>query len=78
MAFFTLQMFVLEGLDHQTRDLESSHCQHHHLHLGVFQRPLTLMLVQKYRDTNGSRIMRQTGVYTTFCQEEGALLQRYR
>ena len=46
--------------------------------LGVFQRPLTLILPQKYRDTNGSRIVIQIGgVYTTFCQEEGILLQKY-
>ena len=49
-----------------------------HKHLGVFQRPLTLILPQKYRDTNGSRIVIQIGgVYTTFCQEEGILLQKY-
>ena len=36
--------------------------------LGVFQRPLTLILLQKYRDTNGRRIVIQIGgVYTTFC-----------
>ena len=47
--------------------------------LGVFQRPLTLILLQKYRDTNGSRIVMQIGgVYTTFCQKEGILLQKYR
>ena len=47
--------------------------------LGVFQRPLTLILLQKYRDTNGRRIaIRIGGVYTTFCQEEGILLQKYR
>ena len=33
--------------------------------LGVFQRPLTLILLQI------------GGVYTTFCQEEGILLQKY-
>ena len=39
--------------------------------LGVFQRPLTLILLQKYRDTNGRRIVIQIGgVYTTFCQKE--------
>ena len=50
-----------------------------HLHkLGVFQRPLTLILQQKYRDTNGRRIVIQIGgVYTTFCQKEGILLQKY-
>ena len=48
------------------------------LSLGVFQRPLTLILLQKYRDTNGSRIVIQIGgVYTTLCQEEGILLQKY-
>ena len=47
--------------------------------LGVIQRPLTLILLQKYRDTNESRIMIQIGgVYTTFCQEEGLRLQKYR
>ena len=47
--------------------------------LGVFQRPLTLILLQKHRDTNGSRIVIPIGaVYTTFCQEEGVLLQKYR
>ena len=47
--------------------------------LGVFQRPLTLILLQKYRDTNGSRIVIQIGgVHTTFSQEEGILLQKYR
>ena len=29
--------------------------------LGVFQRPLTLILLQKYRDTNGSRIVIKIG-----------------
>ena len=49
------------------------------LMLGVFQRPLTLILLQKYRDTNGRRIAIQIGgVYTTFCQKEGILLQKYR
>ena len=46
--------------------------------LAVSQRPLTLILLQKYRDTNGRRIAIQIGgVYTTFCQEEGILLQKY-
>ena len=46
---------------------------------GVFQQPLTLILLQKYRDTNGSHLVIQIGgVYTTFCQEEGILLQKYR
>ena len=45
----------------------------------MFQRPLTLILLQKYRDTNGRRIVIQIGgVYTTFCQKEGILLQKYR
>ena len=45
----------------------------------VSQRPLTLILLQKYRDTNGRRIVIQIGgVYTTLCQEEGILLQKYR
>ena len=47
--------------------------------MGVFQKPLTLILLQKYRDTNGRRIAIQIGgAYTTFCQEEGILLQKYR
>ena len=47
-------------------------------YLGVSQRPLTLILLKKYRDTNGRRIVIQIGgVYTTFCQEEGILLQKY-
>ena len=42
------------------------------------QRPLTLILLQKYRDTNGRRIVIQIGgVYTTFCPEEGILLRKY-
>ena len=42
--------------------------------MGVSQRPLTLILLQKYRDTNARRIVIQIGgVYTTFCQEEGIL-----
>ena len=41
--------------------------------------PPTLIFLQKYRHTNGSRIVIQIGgVYTTFCQEEGILLQKYR
>ena len=45
----------------------------------MFQRPLTLILLQKYRNTNGSCIVIQFGgVYTTFCQEEGILSQKYR
>ena len=42
----------------------------------------TLILLQKYRDTNGSRIVIQIGgVYTTFCQEGGhtfAKVWRYK
>ena len=46
--------------------------------MGVFQRPLTLILLQKYRSTNGRRIVIQIGgVYATFCQKEGILLQKY-
>ena len=49
------------------------------LSLGVFQRSLTLILLQKYHDTNGSRTVIQSGgVYATFCQEESILLQDYR
>ena len=37
-----------------------------------------LILLQKHRDTNGSRIVIQVGgVYTTFCQEGGILLQKH-
>ena len=46
------------------------------LKLGVFQRPL--ILLQKYRDTNGSRIVIQIVASTTFCQEKSILLQKYR
>ena len=47
--------------------------------LGVFQRPLTLTLLQAYHDINASPVVIQIGgVYTTFCQEEGILLQKYR
>ena len=42
------------------------------------QRPLTLILPQKYRDTNGRRIVIQIGgVYTTSCRREGIHLQKY-
>ena len=45
---------------------------------GVSQRPLTLILPQKYRDTNGRRIVMQIGgVYATFCHREGIHLQKY-
>ena len=47
--------------------------------LGVLQRPLTLILLQKYRDANVRRIVIQIGgVYTTFRKEEGILWQKYR
>ena len=47
--------------------------------MGVFQRLLTLTLLQKHRDTNERRIVIQIcGVYATFCQDEGILLQKYR
>ena len=46
---------------------------------GVSQRPLTLILLQTCRDTNGRHMVIQIGgVYTTFCQEEGIRLQKYR
>ena len=46
--------------------------------LGVFQRPLTPILLQKHRDTNGMCIVMQIGsVYTTFCQEEVIVLRKY-
>ena len=45
--------------------------------MGVFRRPLTLILLQKYGDTNGSRIVIQIGgVYATFCPEKGIILQK--
>ena len=45
--------------------------------LGVFQRPLTLILLQQHCDTHGSRIVMQIGsVYATFSKEEGMLLQK--
>ena len=38
-----------------------------------------LPFMKKYRHTNGRHIVIQIcGVYTTFCQEEGILLQKYR
>ena len=47
--------------------------------MGVFQGPLTLILLQMSRGASGSRIVMQTrGVYTTFSQKEGILLQKYR
>ena len=47
--------------------------------LGMFQRPLTLILPQKYHDTNGRRSVTQSGgLYATFCPKEGILLQKYR
>ena len=49
------------------------------MELGVFKRPLTLILLLKYRHTNGSTIAIQIGgVYTTFNQEDGILLQKHR
>ena len=49
------------------------------LELGVYQRPLTRILLQKHCDTNGSRIVIQIGgLYTTFCQDEGIFWQNYR
>ena len=39
----------------------------------MFQRPLTPILLQKHRDTNGRRIVTQIGVvYTALCQRQGA------
>ena len=44
----------------------------------MFQRPLTLIVLKKSRDTNGRRIVIQIGgVYTTFCQEGAILLPHY-
>ena len=44
------------------------------LQLRVLQRPLTLILLQQLRDTNGRRIVIQVGgVYTTFFQVLGIL-----
>ena len=38
-----------------------------------------MLLQQKYRDVNGRRIVIQiSGVYATFCSEDGILLQKYR
>ena len=50
------------------------------LRLAVSQRHLTLILLQKYRDTNGRRIVIQIGggAYAIFCKEEGILVQKYR
>ena len=46
----------------------------HLLKLGFFQ----LQLLQRHRHANGSRIVIQIGgVHTTFCKEEGILLQQY-
>ena len=46
---------------------------------GCFQRARALILLQKYRDTNGSHVVIQIGgVYTAFCQEEGIHLHKYR
>ena len=37
--------------------------------LGVFKQPLTLILLQKYRNANGSRVVIEIGgVYSTFCK----------
>ena len=70
------------GSDTMSGWLKSSGASGGSLHLGVFQRPLTLILLQKYRDTNGRHIVIQiggvTGVYTTLCQKEGIHLQKYR
>ena len=64
---------------HQNRTIAIASDFRDTLNRGVPQRPLTLILLQKYRDTNGRRIVIQIGgVYTTFCQEEGILLQKYR
>ena len=46
--------------------------------VGPLRRLLTLVLLQKHCNTNGSRIVIQIGVYTTFREEEGMLLQKYR
>ena len=48
--------------------------------LGVSQRPLTLILLEKHRDTNGSRIMIQIGgVYVRLsAKRTPILLQKYR
>ena len=46
---------------------------------GLSQRRMTLILLQKYRDTNGRRILIQIGgVKKYFCQEGGIPLQKYR
>ena len=47
--------------------------------IGGVPTTLTRILLQNYRNTNGSRIVIQIGsVYSTFCHEEGILLQEYR
>ena len=51
----------------------------HRVKIGGVPTTPDLILLQKYRDTNGRRIVIQIGgAYTTFCQEEGILLQKYR
>ena len=65
--------------DARSRSGPSSTHRPQRILLGVLQRPLTRILLQKHRDRNGSRIVIQFGgVYTTFCQDEGILLQKYR
>ena len=45
---------------------------------GCSSDPLTLILLQKYREITGSRIWIQIGASSAFCQEEGILFQKYR
>ena len=67
-AFLRLLLPACHRKEEKIQDIQS---------LGVSQRPLTLILLQKHRDTNGRRIVIQIGgVCATFCQEEGILLQK--
>ena len=46
--------------------------------LGLFQRPLTLILRQEYRDTSGSRIVIQIGGAYTTLRAKGTLISEPR
>ena len=57
------------------RDIERERERELSTLFGVFQRPPTLVLVQKHRVIDGSRIVKQSGgVCATFRQDEGILL----
>ena len=85
-SFLALKGFLHELLAGKSPELVTHNCTINSprnfwcwLDLGMLQRPLSLILLQKYRDTNGSRVVIQIGgAYATFCQEEGILLQKYR